>query len=77
MMLEAFGTNAVGQVGFGVGAQVCFDALPVSRIIANALAVRAHREQTAKRLEVGERIRQFGGSAACLQLRDNLPSERL
>ena len=76
-MFEALRTDAGAEVGFGVGIEVTLDTLPVTGIVAYALAMCADRQQAMQRLDIGERISQHGGSVAHLHLIDYLTGESL
>jgi hypothetical protein len=46
----------MGEYRLGVGADVNFDLVPVSRVIAYLLAIRADGQQPAQRFDLGKRV---------------------
>jgi hypothetical protein len=54
--LHAFRTDAMGELGLGVLANVDFDLVPETLVIANLLAVHADREETVQKRHEPERL---------------------
>src|SRR5205085_921758 len=51
-------TDAVAELGVGVGREVVLELHPVVLIVADALAVTAHRQQPLQLLDVRQRLLQ-------------------
>jgi len=55
MLFKALGTNAVAELRVGVGADVVFDAFPITVIVADVFAVRANRKDSPQNGHFGQR----------------------
>ena len=72
--IQAAGTlraYAVAELGFGAGAQVGFDLVPVAPVVPDLFAGSADRQKAPQRLDLFQGLAQFGNQLLPLAFKQN------